>query len=278
MTTIKTTLLATILALGAVACGDDKKAPDAFQTIDAPSPDASPNPAAPHLGIQIDRMGRPAINTALNHVLDADANTKTMAKDMYNADQGPATWPGTYSPEFAKNLAIFDALDKGAFPSTTGAVFHCSITTTTVCSDDGGCPSGETCVGQACGDQVLYNGQPAGHGAPAQCFNSSMQYQSTCSYNTLAGILADDQLYLDTTKPRCQAYLAVEFAAVSGQPNTDCGGRAPDNDVMDSSYSVLAAGLNGFDLLADPPAPKVKDNVSAHTDLKTDFPFLGDPH
>lgn len=280
MKTLSTLLfLAAALALTVTSCGDDKAQPDAPTSIDAPPPDASQIPPAPHLGNQIDRMGRPAINTALNDVLAADGAAKTMAKDMYNQDQGVATWPMTWTPPFAKNLAVFDALDKGLLPATTGVpgAFHCSTTTTKICSNDGDCPGGETCVGQACGDQVEYNGQAAGHGAPAQCFNGST-YQQTCSYNSLASILADDQLYLDTTKPRCKAYLAVEFAVVTNMQNVDCGGRAPDNDVIDTSYSVLAAGLAGFDLTADPPSPKFGDNVGVHNDLTTTFPFLGAPH
>src|SRR5438045_6193332 len=42
-------------------------------------------PAPPALGAQIDRMGRPAINTALNNTFNADAASKGKAKDAYNA-------------------------------------------------------------------------------------------------------------------------------------------------------------------------------------------------
>lgn len=285
--TLQLLLASAALVLTVQACGDDHKQPDAPRSIDAPPPDASPVPPAPVLGAQIDRMGRPAINTALNELLVADGTpAKTTARDMYNADQAPANWPMAYTPEFAKNLAILDSLDKGLLPATTGLTlasktFHCSTTVATSCTKSTDCPTGETCVGNACGDQVLYNGQPAGDtGNPVQCFSGGT-YQTTCSYNTLAGILADDELYLDTSKPRCKAYLAVEFSIVQTGgfgSNTDCGGRAPDNDVIDSSYSVLAAGINGFDLTADPPAPQFGDNVPVHSDLTTTFPFLGDPH
>lgn len=294
---MKTTLyIAALAATALFACGDDKKKPDAPVSIDAPPVDATPIPPAPHLGAQIDRMGRPAINTALNHVFDPSATTKGMNKDAYNADAAQATWPQTYTPEFAHNLAILDAVDKGLFTmcGSTGTsatctsgltagstTFHCSTTTTTSCTKDMDCPTNEHCLGNACGNQALYNNMAGGQiGSPVACFNGSMQYQAGCSYGPLAGILADDELYLDTSKTMCRAYLAVEFAAVTTGPgtNTDCGGRAPTNDVMDSTYSVAAAGIAGFDLTADPPAPLFGDTVGPHADITTTFPYFGPPH
>ena len=86
----------------------------------------SNNPAPPTIGTQIDRMGRPAINTALNHAFDPTASTAGAAKDTYNQDANPAMWAANYTPEIAKNLAILDSLDTvcgnqpayGAPPST----------------------------------------------------------------------------------------------------------------------------------------------------------------
>jgi hypothetical protein len=66
-------------------------------------------PAPPALGAQIDRMGRAAVNTALNHTFDTDMTAKNAAKDAYNAAL-QATWP-TFTNEIAKNLAILDGLD-----------------------------------------------------------------------------------------------------------------------------------------------------------------------
>jgi hypothetical protein len=83
------------------------------QTNDVQTNDASDsggNPAPPTLKTQVDRMGRPAINTALNHVFDTTSAAGT-AKDAYNADSVQTHWT-TYVPEFASNLGIFDALDK----------------------------------------------------------------------------------------------------------------------------------------------------------------------
>jgi hypothetical protein len=68
-------------------------------------------PKPPALGEQLDRFGRPAINTALNHTFDTDVAKKGMAKDAYNVDKNVAMWGPTYGAEFAGNLAILDSLD-----------------------------------------------------------------------------------------------------------------------------------------------------------------------
>ncbi len=89
-------------------------------------------------------------------------------------------------------------------------------------------------------------------------------------YNTLAGILADDQLYVNTASGTCNQYLAVEANAV-GITNNDCGGRTPLEDTIDTTYSLLAAGaLSG-----------VGDGVAADGDGRaslTAFPFLDRPN
>ena len=70
---------------------------------------STPQPMPPKLGKQIDRFGRPAINTALNHTFDVDP-AKGMGKDAYNQQSDPATWSAN-GKELAKNLAILDSLD-----------------------------------------------------------------------------------------------------------------------------------------------------------------------
>lgn len=85
-------------------------------------------------------------------------------------------------------------------------------------------------------------------------------------YSTLAGVLADDQIYVNSNSGTCSVYLAVEANAV-GIANTDCGGRTPVVDTIDRTYSVLAIGaLNG-----------VSDGVARDQDAQhstTAFPFL----
>jgi hypothetical protein len=89
-------------------------------------------------------------------------------------------------------------------------------------------------------------------------------------YDTLAGILADDVLYVNTASGACQQYLAVEANAV-GITNNDCGGRTPLEDTIDTTYSLLAAGaLSG-----------VTDGIAKDNDgtaSLTSFPFLAVPN
>lgn len=89
-------------------------------------------------------------------------------------------------------------------------------------------------------------------------------------YAALAGVLADDQLYVNTASGTCQQYLAVEGNAV-GITNTDCGGRTPLEDTIDVTYSVLAIGaLTGV----GDGIPKDADGTAS----LTAFPYLDTPN
>src|SRR5689334_4457812 len=227
------TKLSLLLALA--SCGDNLKAPDA-RTHDGNG--SNMQPAVPALGAQMDRMGRPAVNTALNHAFDGTAAAGT-AKDAYNQDGSPGGWTAANEAAFKTSLAFVDALDG------------------------------------TCGNQALYNGMPAGQVGSA----------TVDSYKALADVLANDQLFLDTTINAADIpvthmnYLAVEFNYVTAGsiPLVTCGGRAPTNDVMDASYTALAVGITGFNA-AMGFDPAVKDGVGPHADENNDtFPFLGSP-
>lgn len=221
-----------VAAIALIGCGDNKSVPDA-RVVDASPADAycSNCPAAPTLGAQIDRMGRAAVNTVLNHGFDADATAAQAAKKAYNENDDVSTWVSTATVlEFAKNLALIDVLDTSA--TATG-----------------------------CGNQALYNG---GTGTTP----------AVASYHALATMLANDQLFLDTGKSSCTTYLAVEAVALLGSYST-CGGRAPGYDVVDYSYSMLAAGLSGFTTTL---MPLIKDGAEPHDDYLTEFPYLGPPN
>jgi hypothetical protein len=182
-----------------------------------PTGDSGPStPVPPTLGDQIDRFGRPAINTALNHVFDSNGVTKNAAKDAYNSDKGIATWPATYTGEFAANLAIFDSLNSNAG------------------------------TGLGCGDQTGFT--------------------LTHTYTGLAGLLADDQLYVDTSQTTCTTYLGVELNAFISAADTQCGGRKLAYDVIATTYS--AAVGTAFDDGVTAPSSPVSDT----------FPYLADPH
>jgi hypothetical protein len=179
--------------------------------------------AGPPIGtVQIDRMGRAGVNTALTNPffresVPTENATHEAVQDAYNAATDPAQWGNLFSSEIAANLAIFDSLDG------------------------------------VCGNQLLAGPSPvAGR------------------YNTLAAVLADDQLYVNTASGTCTQYLAVEANAV-GIANDDCGGRTPLENTIDTTYSLLAAGtLSG-----------VTNGIFADADgtaSLTAFPFLDRPN
>jgi hypothetical protein len=89
-------------------------------------------------------------------------------------------------------------------------------------------------------------------------------------YDALAGVLADDQLYVNTESGTCAQYLAVEGNAV-GITNDDCGGRTPLHDTIDVTYSVVAVGaLTG-----------VGDGIPVDADGTASlsvFPYLDSPN
>ena len=89
-------------------------------------------------------------------------------------------------------------------------------------------------------------------------------------YDTLATVLADDQLYVNSNSGTCSLYLGVEANAV-GIANSDCGGRTPLYNTIDETYSLLAAGaLSG-----------VTSGVPVDADggaSLTNFPFFAPPN
>jgi len=88
-------------------------------------------------------------------------------------------------------------------------------------------------------------------------------------YAALANVLADDQLYVRSTNGQCGVYLGIEAEAIGAIPVDagNCGGRTPIDNVIERTYSVLAAGiLTGID-----------DGITIDNDCdqsSTVFPFL----
>lgn len=210
-------------------------------------------PPAPELGAQIDRMGRPAINTALNGAfvqydaagdpVAADTAARGMLQDGYNEDQTEADWADTYGPMFMGNLAVIDSLDTGL---NLGA--------------------GPLTNAQACTNQ-------AGHPTPGDL-------DDPANYGTLGGLaLPDDRIYVNAAATGCDAsaidsavnptngFLGVEIATLIAMP-AGCGGRRPIDDVIGITYSLLTIGLPaGFD-----------DGIVARPGQHPEtFPYLADP-
>lgn len=213
MTTLNRIASLAALALAAAACGTDATAV---------------TPGKPTIGTQIDRMGRPAVNTALSNPFELLAGTSDAAKDAYNASSDPTAWvkanaSGGFKTEISTNLGIFDGLDL------------------------------------KCGNQL-------GAGATAVAGR----------YDTLASVLADDQLYLRSDKTSCGIYLAVEADATGLAPNNgDCGGRTPVEDVIDSTYQVLVTGTI---CALSSAVCGINDGVAVDGEgaaNATTFPFLG---
>lgn len=146
--------------------------------------------------------------------------------------------------EEERHEAIQDEFNGAADPSAWVGMFGEEIAANLAILDS---------LDRNCGNQIL-----AGSSATAG------------RYDALAGVLADDVLYVNTASGSCQQYLAVEGNAI-GITNNDCGGRTPLEDTIDTTYSVLAIGaLTG-----------VGDGVPVDADGQaslTAFPFLDTPN
>jgi hypothetical protein len=202
---------AAALVMTLAACSDDGSDDG---TPAGPQPRGIDNP--PALGVQIDRMGRAAANTAFNETFNGDATAKGMAKDRYNA-AAPAQWAG-FKGAFETSLAILDALDGN------------------------------------CGNQLLADDAAAGG-----------------RYGALADVLIDDRLYVHSGRGNCGVYLGLEAEVVGAvaEGQGGCGGRTPADDVIERSYSVLAAGALGG----------VDDTITRDADVEhpATFPYLAGP-
>jgi hypothetical protein len=110
--------LVSVALLGLQAAGCDKQEIDniPFENFDLSSTDdlaSTVAPLPPFLGAQIDRMGRPAVNTALTNPFDLTKMGKTtdQVKNEYNVALPQAWIPYGPQPYIATNLAVWDALD-----------------------------------------------------------------------------------------------------------------------------------------------------------------------
>src|SRR5207245_8914316 len=109
------------LLVAASGCGDDTKpaTPDSGTNPDSATPDGGGTnfPAAPTVGAQIDRIGRPGINTALTDPFWNDGTASgTLAnheleQDTYNHSADPAAWSTENLANFKAKLGVYDALD-----------------------------------------------------------------------------------------------------------------------------------------------------------------------
>ncbi|MGZ3710291.1 MAG: hypothetical protein ACXVBE_00980, partial [Bdellovibrionota bacterium] len=86
----------------------------------------------------------------------------------------------------------------------------------------------------------------------------------------LAAILVNDFQVVDMTKP-CKDgdFLEIEKAMVAQKPHATCGGRRPNDDIMDTLFTLYVNNGKG---------PKISDGVD-HPFLEpsTKFPYLAEP-
>lgn len=213
-------------------------------------------------------MGRPAINTALTDPFDTlEPTTIDEAKNAYNS---------------AGNVAVWGTAKDGGFAGwIAGNLAILDLL-------DG-----------VCGNQLLASPDLDG-GAPG-----NVQTVPPTRYGTLAALVGDDELYVDTTADvigESCSFLGAELEQVgvipTGTPSTffgtDCGGRQPTEDVIDIEYNALAgsgpvgAGLAGGQGLGGLPhgdagfaiSNGVQTKGGAAANLANDDtpPFLGAPN
>jgi hypothetical protein len=239
---MRKTLAFFALVAAALGCGDNRPGFDGEIHHDGGNPDAAKFPAPPALGAQIDRMGRPLITTALIGTFAAAGAGKTALKDAYNHAGDAAAWIGT---------TVRAGVTVEAELKTNLAVWDAFDT-------------GLSVTNAGCGNALHYDAEPGPD-----------------SYKFAADVLADDQLYVDSSKSACTVYFALELEKVSGGtlPHATCGGRMPTRNVVDATLSMLAAGTAGLDGPANDFAPKIHGSLTPHPDVKDiTFPFLGPPH
>jgi hypothetical protein len=88
----------------------------------------------------------------------------------------------------------------------------------------------------------------------------------------LTELVLDDYLVVDVSKPYQEhgSFLEIELAARRGEAHATCGGRALNDDVMDTIFTQLVNAGTG---------PTIRDGVDAATrPATTTFPYLAQPN
>jgi hypothetical protein len=87
----------------------------------------------------------------------------------------------------------------------------------------------------------------------------------------LTELLLADHLVVDVSKPYAEdSFLEIERAMLQGRQHATCGGRSPNDDVMDTLYTLLVNAGGG---------PRIGDGVDRATAPATrTFPYLAPPN
>lgn len=238
-------LLALPFAALVVGCDNTNTTTPPADMAVTPTPDMAMavQPAKPAIAAtQIERMGRATINVAVTNPFDLDYTAVSGGANQ-NATRDMHSRDGT----FAQWKTVWTPII-----AKTLAIY------------DG--------VDRVCGNQFGACGMAGGCNGAAPAAGR---------YNTLAGVFADDQLYMDTSKTNCGFYLAVEATALQvAAASAFCGGRTPLVDTPDVMYTAATVGVGGFPTMAKPTFD-ITDGVAADAegvDSLTAFPFLTAPN
>lgn len=232
-----------LAALALAACGDDSPSLRDDAGIDAPGDGPVAPPTPPTIGAQLDRMGRPGVADALIAAFASSGANPGAQKDAYNQASDPTTWRTT---ALRTNITVNDELKANL------AVWD---------AIDNGLSTGTSTLA-GCGNALRYVGPP-----------------NAQTYSDAAALFGDDEILIDSARTSCTYYLALEleYATKATYLHDNCGGRTLQYDAYDVALSVLAAGELGLDV-TNQFAPRIRSTLAPHTDLKTSFPFLGEPH
>ncbi|MFD5540624.1 DUF4331 family protein [Streptomyces sp. NPDC127079] len=87
----------------------------------------------------------------------------------------------------------------------------------------------------------------------------------------LTDLLLADFLVVDVSKPFSEdGCFEIETALLAGREHTTCGGRAPNDDIVDTLYTLLVNGVDG---------DRISDGVDRATQPTThEFPYLASPN
>jgi hypothetical protein len=170
----------------------------------------------------------------------------------------------------ALSSTVVDRMGRAGVNTALTAAFNPNSTAASAIKDDYNSASNPTLW------KVLFTSMIAGNLAILDSLDTNCGNQLLAGpagagrYNTLAGVLADDQLYVNTASRICTQYLGVEANAVVAL-NNDCGGRTPLYDTIDTTYSVVALGALGG------AGDAINIDADGTASLDT-FPFLDDPN
>ena len=124
--------------------------------------------------------------------------------------------------------------------------------------------------------------RPDYEGAYRARFNANLAYFDRLAGETawpvdeqgvhpLTDLLLADFLVVDVSKPFSEnSCFEIETALLAGREHTTCGGRAPNDDIVDTLYTLLVNGVDG---------DRISDGVDHATQPAThDFPYLASPN